>query len=223
MSQLLFPGMPPKPRADLSQWFTDKRLADAIVTWALRLGHRRILEPSAGDGAFVEPLVRLAGAERVTAVEIDPPWAQRLRQIPKLTVTAEDFLQYQPPHRFDLTVMNPPYEDDQDLTHVVHALSMADEVVALVRLNFLSGVARHKQIWSKHTLTGLRLFTNRPRFSGAGSPRHDFCVVKVCAVKIQTARHAGSVDVGWWTNRGEAMTEVDEPAAAWEGAVHVCG
>ena len=34
ISQLTFPGIPPRPKAALSQWFTKPELARRIVQWA---------------------------------------------------------------------------------------------------------------------------------------------------------------------------------------------
>lgn len=199
-SQLTFQGMPPKPRADLSQWFTHPKLAERIVRWALEgkaKFPRRILEPSAGSGSFVDPLVRLVGGNVVTAVELDPPWAEHLQELhPLANVVAEDFLQWDCQDHFELSVMNPPYEGGQDGTHVARTLALCDQVVALVRVVFLNGVDRHRDVWSKTHLQGIRWFTDRPCFSGAGSPRHDFVVVKLGVDPVD------SVDVGWWNSLG---------------------
>ncbi len=198
-SQLTFSGMPPKPRADLSQWFTHPKLAEAIVKWAIGNGRppRRVLEPSAGSGSFVEPLVRLLGGNVVTAVELDLPWAEHLQKLhPLANVVAEDFLQWDCQDYFDAVVTNPPYEGGQDGAHVARALSLSDQVVALVRAVFLNGVDRYRDVWSKTHLQGIRYFTDRPKFSGAGSPRHDFVVVKLGVGPVDR------VDVGWWNSLG---------------------
>lgn len=86
----------------------------------------RVLEPSAGLGGMVEPLVA-AGAV-VTAVEasparaayLDAAWGSR-----GVTVVVGDFLDV-PPSAFDRVVMNPPFaigsKRHVDEAHVVHAL-----------------------------------------------------------------------------------------------------
>ena len=59
--------------AGLSQWFTPPKLAARVVEWAgvpiSPFKEWRVLEPSAGNGALVRPLLA-AGAE-VYAVEVD--------------------------------------------------------------------------------------------------------------------------------------------------------
>jgi tRNA G37 N-methylase Trm5 len=188
-AQLTIPGCDPDPREDLSQHFTPRALAERMVAWAGVDHKMHVLEPSAGSGAFVDPLLR-AGA-RVQAVEIDQPWADRLvlryQARPdvgsRLQVARWDFMTWDPGFapgkRFDKCVMNSPYEDDQDLLHVCKALDLCRTVVALVRTVFLHGVGRYEKIWSRRQLTRVAHLVRRPHFSGAGSPRHDFCVVEL--------------------------------------------
>lgn len=184
-SQLLIPGCDPSPREDLSQHFTPHHLAVRIVEWAKITPGMHVLEPSAGSGAFVAPLIK-AGA-RVQAVEIDPEWAARLRlrhpPPASLQVDEADFQAWEPPladgQLYDRALINPPYEDDQDLAHVLKAIELSYCVVALVRANFLYGVERYEKLWKRWALSRKVILTRRPRFSGAGSPRHDFCVVEL--------------------------------------------
>lgn len=200
IGQQVLPGVDPPPSAALSQWFTKPELARRIVEWSGAAGCAHVLEPSAGAGAFVEPLLDLGC--RVQAVEIDPPWADRLRlrnTTPKLQVACWDFLAWDPGFApgqcFDLTVMNPIYEDGQDMFHVKHACNMSDRVVALVRAVFLNGVERYEGIWRTNTLERVIHFKDRPKFSGAGSPRHDFCVVDL---RTGGGGPPYNVKVDWW-------------------------
>lgn len=187
----------PKTNQHLSQWLTDPELARRIARWAdpVKL---RVLEPSAGAGAFVWPLLDLGAT--VTALDIDPKWTCRLidehRGRGGLTVETVDFLEWSPRSRIDLCVMNPPYENGQDTDHLVHALEVADRVVALVRTNIIHGVGRYERIWKHANLRRRINFIDRPRFSGAGSPRHDFCVVDV--VKSGSKIGVPLVATEWW-------------------------
>ncbi len=200
IGQQVLPGVDPPPSAALSQWFTKPELARRIVEWSGAEDGMHVLEPSAGAGAFVEPLLELGCC--VQAVEIDPPWADRLRlrnPTPMLVVARWDFLAWDPGfapgQRFDLTVMNPIYEDGQDTLHVKHACELSERVVALVRANFLNGVDRYDSLWKTNTLERVIHFKDRPKFSGAGSPRHDFCVVDI---RMGSRGPPYSVDVDWW-------------------------
>ncbi|MGU9981494.1 DUF4942 domain-containing protein [Phreatobacter sp. HK31-P] len=81
-----------------------------------------VLEPSAGDGA----LVRLALKEGaiVDAVELHQDRANSLRGIGARRVTCQDFLTLLPSadRLYDRVVMNPPFDRERDIDHVVHAL-----------------------------------------------------------------------------------------------------
>lgn len=199
---MTLPGAEPPARDDLSQWFTDSTLAHRIVEWAdPDVGP--FLEPSAGSGALVEHLLRYATtAGGLTAVELDSKWAARLSQrfSDDVEVVCSDFLAWRPPTDalFELTIQNPPYEDDQDLLHVAKACEISKRVVALVRSNFLHGVERNKQIWGRYALRRLVILKRRPRFSGsANSPRHDFIVVEIEGHRAQGDTWLPAT-VEWW-------------------------
>lgn len=187
----------PKTNQHLSQWLTDLALAKRIVRWAdpVKL---HVLEPSAGAGAFVWPLLEFGATVR--ALDIDPVWTRKLMHgnwgRGGLTVETVDFLEWCPKSRIDLCVMNPPYENGQDTSHLVHALDVADRVVALVRTNIIHGVDRYERIWKHVNLRRKINFIDRPRFSGAGSPRHDFCVVDM--VKCGSKIGVPLVATEWW-------------------------
>ena len=82
-------------------------------------GHLRILEPSAGDGAFVRGLANSPIATesvKVTAIEIDQTEAERCRSSASsirmdVDVICDDFLQWQSSSEsvFDLAIGNPPF------------------------------------------------------------------------------------------------------------------
>lgn len=85
------------------------------------------LEPSAGKGNIVDALLD-AGAV-VTAVE----WSQTLVNLLQLKYTGKiiiepgDFLTFNDhthPMQWDRIVMNPPFEDGQDMAHVQHAYGL---------------------------------------------------------------------------------------------------
>jgi len=90
------------------------------------------LEPSAGMGAIADhiPLAKSA----VICVEKNPQRAEALRA-KGYTVNCTDFLQYDPMSRFETIVMNPPFEEGQDMAHVRHAydlLTHDGEMVAVM-------------------------------------------------------------------------------------------
>lgn len=80
---------------------------------------RSVLEPSCGDGVFVDGLIRTGAIrqiETVTAIEIDPGEADKVSRKAgteeKVTVLNQDFFEFYQGHkedRYDLILGNPPY------------------------------------------------------------------------------------------------------------------
>lgn len=110
------------------------RIADQLDC---RQGHR-LLEPSAGEGALIDTIIRrqpsVSAASdiqyKARCVEIDEVAAAALQR-KGYVVEVTDFLQVQPtgplPHRwgsalFDRIAMNPPFSGGADIAHVTHAL-----------------------------------------------------------------------------------------------------
>lgn len=78
-----------------------------------------ILEPSAGTGNITRNLPRSVA---VDAIEIRFAYAERIPVQSNLEVTVTDFLTVEPDPRYDRVVMNPPFRNQADIKHVMHAL-----------------------------------------------------------------------------------------------------
>ncbi len=83
-----------------------------------------MLEPSAGKGDILDALKARIGSDnaKLDAIEIN----HKLREILKLkgyNVVANDFLSYDE-KKYDRVIMNPPFENGQDIDHVTHALNL---------------------------------------------------------------------------------------------------
>lgn len=214
MSRLVLPGMQDDyervafDRLNLSQWFTPPWLAERIAIWTAQkyLGGRipseaRILEPSAGAGRLVYPLIELgANPANMVVNDIDPKWVETLRDcLPdSATVTNHDYVRrdYGTEH-FDICVANPPYENGLDGMFLSRAMDMSDRVIALVRTVALHGKERHELVWRRVTLgefhlRGIAYLTARPDFGGEHGAQADFVV-------IDLDREAGATEVAWWT------------------------
>jgi adenine-specific DNA-methyltransferase len=114
-------------------YYTPRPLADFMVRWAVQRASESVLEPSSGDGVFLESLAsrrnELASCEnpgRVVGVEIDSEEAEKTRvrlatDLPGAEVLSDDFFAYcqdtllpiglweaQAP-QFDAVVGNPPF------------------------------------------------------------------------------------------------------------------
>lgn len=101
-------------------YYTPSQLADSIVEFFASSDVSTVLEPSCGDGVFIDSLKNhgfLDKAEMVTAVEIDPEASEkvsdRYSEVHNVNVYAGDFFDYYDrvlgKERFDLILGNPPY------------------------------------------------------------------------------------------------------------------
>lgn len=188
-----------------SQWFTPPALAERVVQWAgvCRSGNfdepYRVLEPSAGNGAIVRPLVA-AGAD-VSAVEMDARYQLELSTLlpnkPRSWLIW-DFLGCTTGGlgKFDLCVMNPPYENGLDAAFILHALKFAPRVVGIFRSAILHGVARKQELWSKVRPTRIAYCSDRP-FKGAES---DYVVLELVEriLPLGPGDRVVSGSVEWW-------------------------
>ncbi len=117
----------------------------------VRIGHT-CLEPSAGRGNIAEALSELAGIGKVMCVELSPENVKTL--ISKgFSVHEGDFLQYETKRIYDHIVMNPPFTRQQDIAHVLKALSLLKDGGILVSV-MSAGVMfrqdkRTRNFWAK--------------------------------------------------------------------------
>lgn len=82
-----------------------------------------LLEPSAGTGCLSARAVKKGAI--VDCVEVQPALAEQLRQTQTYRrVIQADFLVLRPDpdHLYDRVVMNPPFDRERDIDHVIHAL-----------------------------------------------------------------------------------------------------
>lgn len=110
-------------------FFTPPELADRMVAYADIQPGNEVLEPSAGTGAIVDAIRRrINHGSAITAVEIQPALAERLRTVDCLgaeRVRCADFLSCDGDlGAFDRIVMNPPFHNGDDIKHIKHALHM---------------------------------------------------------------------------------------------------
>jgi hypothetical protein len=130
---------------------------------------RSILEPGAGQGAFVRPLRARYPDAHLTAVDVDPyDWPEANIQLHQDLFEAE-FL-----FRFDLIVGNPPFS--RALDFVQWSLSHAKATVFLLRQGFLSS-AKRNQFFRLHRPSDVFILANRPSFKGETSDKSDYCFV----------------------------------------------
>lgn len=189
-----------------SQYFTPPELAERVVEWAgvqrgtVSAGWNpsdkrpmRVLEPSAGNGALVRPLV--AAGAWVAAVEIDRRYDQELFTAgADYRIYGADFLKLGRESgldTFDLCVMNCPYHDNGEMKFVLHALKFAPRVVGIFRADVFYSVTRGEQLWNTVRPTRVAFCSRRP-FKGAET---DYCVLEL--VKRESAGPTACT-VEWW-------------------------
>lgn len=108
------------------------RTPDELVDWlydreylTIRPGDKRILEPSAGDGALIKRLLK-QGDLYVHAVEVSSERVQQLQNLYRNAnshgrLTEANFLTMAPDPTYDLALMNPPFYGVHWMDHVRHA------------------------------------------------------------------------------------------------------
>ncbi len=138
VAEVLATGIMP-PKNPLGFYPTPDDLVDEVIGQITVGSPEAILEPSAGEGAFVKALLARFPSTRIVAVELDPKRAAKLRQLgPRVQVVEGDFLQYNA-CGYDLVVMNPPFAVERDaleyIEHIRHALALltpAGQLLAIV-------------------------------------------------------------------------------------------
>jgi predicted RNA methylase len=125
-------------------FYTPQEVAHDLVRIAGVQPDMDCLEPSAGDGVIATAL-REAGA-RVTCIELNPDAAEKLRAR-GFDPAVKDFLSVEPVAAYDRVVMNPPFTNNQDIDHVLHAfefLKPGGKLVAIMGKGFLFGEQRKR-------------------------------------------------------------------------------
>jgi predicted RNA methylase len=195
-------------RRDLSQFYTPPALAERVWKWmAPKHGLApRILEPSAGRGALIKPLFALniiaqdVMAYEVDLVNVDALIAMALETNLELLVRARDFLADTDlqGERYDICVMNPPFEDNQDVRFIECACEVSTRVAAICQARIVHSAGR-ADFWRWHDIAREAILVERPQFGGDYSPATDFVVLEIA--RRSTARKQGEASAGqreWW-------------------------
>ena len=187
----LMPDAAPAYDASLAQWFTPPKLARRICQAFITPG-RKIIEPSAGSGSLIHAALHAGdGDEVVQAFDIDPRWVDHLRErfacAPNFTAyhrnyleTGANIIRHRPP---STVLMNPPDASREGIDvadFMVKAMYDAGplgDVVALLRLNCLTGVDRRENVWSRADILNVAYLSRRPAY-GDGGGKQEWCVVR---------------------------------------------
>lgn len=83
---------------------------------------KRVLEPSAGEGAIAKRLE--AAGYKVEVCELHEPFRKKLVESGFKVLPETDFLQVKASAEYDAVVANPPFTGQADIDHVSHMLDM---------------------------------------------------------------------------------------------------
>ncbi len=143
-------------------YYTEPDIASFLTAWVMENKPKTVLEPSCGNGAFVEALARLdcASLTSLVACEIDPTEAEcakakakSLRRV-KTLVCVGDFLEWSLPAleagpQFDAVIGNPPFIRYQYLDSAIQCRS--EKLFKRLRLPF----TRHTNAWVPFVLSSI--------------------------------------------------------------------
>lgn len=102
---------------------------------------RSVLEPSAGIGSIAE-VAREYGAGEIVCFEVVPRLCKVL-EMKGFKPFNDDFLTCAPVPEFDYVLMNPPYENNQAIDHVMHAYKFLGDGGRLLAV-LPTGMARYE-------------------------------------------------------------------------------
>lgn len=117
-------------------YYTPPALAEVLARWAIVTEGSRVLEPSAGDGSFVVAARAVGKQSRITAVELFPNEAAKIRArsgLETTVITGDFFAWFARENRtasFDAVLGNPPFIRYQNFPEAQRAFAfevMKDE------------------------------------------------------------------------------------------------
>ena len=121
---------------------TPKAIVQELIEIANIKPDMLVLEPSAGQGAIAEEIHKTNA--KLVCCEILPENIKVLKA-KGLDVAAEDFFQFNEFGKFDRVVMNPPFDNQADIDHVIRAYDMLKPNGLLVSIMSLGVVFRQNK------------------------------------------------------------------------------
>ncbi len=141
-------------------FYTEAIIASFLIKWIKASKPKSLLEPSCGDGAFLNAIEeqRITSLKQITACELNPEEAAKAAKRTKLPVRLlnTDFLRWylfkaQNEHGFDAVVGNPPFIRYQYLPAEQQLL--AEKIFAQLGLPF----TKHTNAWVPFVLASIKL------------------------------------------------------------------
>lgn len=130
------------------------------------------IEPTAGNGAIIKALISSSKLKQkpknFVAVELQERFEEDLKTLVP-NVFIQDYLSFDyskiSSTKASLAIGNPPYK--LALPIIQHALTQAETVCVLLRINFLASETRAE--WMKKNVPDVYVLPNRPKFVNNGS------------------------------------------------------
>lgn len=94
---------------------------DKMVQFAELKPNHSILEPSGGRGAICQAINRVVKSPIIFSYELMDLNRTYLEKVPNVTVLGKDFLEHDESVKYDRIIMNPPFNKNQDITHLQKA------------------------------------------------------------------------------------------------------
>lgn len=183
----------------VSQWWTSGPYAAHVVRWAGIGPGTRVLDLGAGVGSL--SLACLGVGANVTAVEIDPDLEPELRRnigARAKVVIADAF----DPHlvarlsmreRFDVAVLNPPWEHDLEVRFLERATQLARRAIGIVSLDAFASARRFEIVARLRQTRELRS-PSRLSFARHGRAGQEYPVAVECVARV-VPRQLGEEDL----------------------------
>ncbi len=198
-------------RRDASQFYSPAWLAELLWRWMLcryelagRSEPLRVLEPAAGRGALILPLFTLGiPVAKIVAYDIDTDNVKRLHELLAPTgidyeVRARNFLADPEPGRFDISCLNPPFEDNQDIDFASRVLDCCTYAGGIfpARIEHSEGRAA---FWRMTNPRRKMVLSKRPQFGGEHSPMTDFVLLDLERRKtVRRPGEASTTAIEWY-------------------------
>lgn len=121
-----------KERKKKAQFFTPEKLViDLLKELDIDLNNKLILEPSCGDGAFVEQIYL---NNEVYAIDQDKEKTEFIKQkYNNVHTITSDFLKYNTDFKFDLIIGNPPFNLQTSLNYIDTTEGFVSHAIDLVK------------------------------------------------------------------------------------------
>lgn len=171
-------------REQLDFYATPEPLADAICqrVFTAEGDADAIIEPSAGEGAFVRAAARAWPLAEITAVDLDGQHVEALFRAGANPVIEADWVKWagtmnwaDHPRR-TIVIGNPPFrEAEAHIRAALEAMSANDVLALLLRINFLGSKVR-LDFWEKYPAAWMAPIVPRPSFTRGGTDGTEYAV-----------------------------------------------